>query len=170
MFPTHIEDAKIYDADNNMELIGIATVTLPTIEKKKTTLEGMGVMGTMEFVNETNIENMTVSLTFRGITDKNPNLLKGNKTLEMRAALNFYDSALKTYTEKQFRAVTSGMTSSFEMGDIEISSTMSLKVEMNLQSYKFWLDKKSKIEIDVLNGIYKIDGTDLRQTINDIVG
>lgn len=62
------------------------------------------------------------------------------------------------------------MTSSFEMGDIEISSTMSLKVEMNLQSYKVWLDKKSKIEIDVLNGIYKIDGTDLRQTINDIVG
>ena len=31
--PTHLEKAKVYNADNNMELMGLAKLTLPNFEK-----------------------------------------------------------------------------------------------------------------------------------------
>ena len=93
--PTHLEKAKVYNADNNMELMGLAKLTLPNFEKTTVTLEGFGLMGKVEKPATGSIESSKLSLEFRGITKENLSLLEGVVNLDIRGAQSVYDTSLK---------------------------------------------------------------------------
>ena len=167
--PTHIEKAKCYDADNNMQYVGMASITLPSIEKKKATIEGMGVMGTIENPTRRALESMTLSSAFRGLTDNNMELLNGVKSLDYRAALNVYDTALKVNRTVQIRVAVTGPVSTYDLGEAEVSNAMSVQADIEVYNLKVWLDKKPKIEFDKWNEIYRINGIDVASDVDEAV-
>lgn len=167
--PIYIAKAKVYDADDNMEYIGTASVTLPSLEANTVTLEGFGVLGSIDMPAQGSFGSFKLTLGFRGLTRKNINVLNGIKNFDIRAAQQVLDTNLKRYVPQQIRMAVTGPVTTFDLGELEISNTMSVNAEIEAYSFKLWLDKQLNFELDKLNDIHKINGNDIMQAINDLV-
>lgn len=168
--PTHLEQAKVYNADNNMELLGIASVTLPSIEKTTVTLEGLGLLGKVEKPAEGAIESTKLTLNMRGITKENLSLIDGVINLDIRGAQSVYDTSLKKKKIQQVRVVVSGEATTFDLGELQQPGTFSAKIDIEVYNMETFLDKKSIVEFDKFNNIYKVNGTDMLKDIMDAIG
>lgn len=167
--PMYIAKAKVYDADDNMEYVGTATVTLPSFEANTVTIEGFGVLGSVDMPAQGSFSSLKLSLGFRGLTQKNIDVMNGVKTYEIRAAQNVFDTGLNKYVPKQIRIAVTGPITTYDLGEMEIPNTMSVNAEIETLSFKLWMDKKLKIELDKFNDIFKINGNDIMQAINELV-
>lgn len=168
--PTHLEMAKVYNADNNMELMGLAKLTLPSLEKTTVTLEGFGLMGKVEKPVTGSIESSKLSLEFRGITKENLGLLEGVVNLDIRGAQSVYDTSLKQKKVEQFRVVVTGETTTYDLGEANQPGTFNVKADIEIYNIEVFLDKKSQIKIDKFNNIYTVGGTDMMKDIMDAIG
>lgn len=168
--PTHLEMARVYNADNNMQLMGLAKVTLPNFEKTAVTLEGFGLMGKIEKPATGSIESSKLSLEFRGITKENLKLLEGVVNLDIRGAQSVYDTSLKNKGVEQFRTVVTGETTTYDLGELQPAGTFSVKADIEIYNIEVFLDKKSQIKIDKFNDIYTVGGTDMLKDIMDAIG
>lgn len=168
--PTHLEMAKVYNADNNMELMGLAKVTLPSFEKTAVSLEGFGLMGKVEKPATGSIESSKLNLEFRGITKENLSLLEGVVNLDIRGAQSIYDTSLKRKKIEQFRVVVSGETTTYDLGELQQPGTFSAKADIEIYNTEIFLDKKSIIEFDKFNYVYKVNGKDMLKEIMDAIG
>jgi phage tail tube protein FII len=168
--PTHLEKAKVYNADNNMELMGLAKLTLPNFEKTTVTLEGFGLMGKVEKPATGSIESSKLSLEFRGITKENLSLLEGVVNLDIRGAQSVYDTSLKQKKIEQFRVAVTGETTTYDLGEAQQPGTFSVKADIEIYNIEVFLDKKSQIKIDKFNDIYTVGGTDMLKDIMDAIG
>ncbi len=167
LMPTHLDQAKAYDADNNMEFLGIAGVTLPSFEANTVTLEGMGLMGSIDNPARGSFSSMKLSATFRGLTKENLGLMNNVKSLDFRASQNMYDTGLKKNKSVQVRVTATGPIATFDLGEAEIPGTMTIKADMEIYNLKVWLDKKLYVELDKWNSIYKVGGNDIISDILD---
>lgn len=168
--PTHLEQAKVYNADNNMELLGTASVTLPSIEKTKVTLEGFGLLGKVEKPAEGAVESTKLTLNMRGVTKENLSLIEGVINLDIRGAQSVYDTSLKKKKIQQVRVVVSGETTTFDFGELQQSNTFNVKTDIEVYNIEVFLEKKSIIELDKFNNVYKVNGTDMMKDIMDAIG
>lgn len=167
IIPTHLDQAKCYDADNNHEFLGISSVTLPSMESNTATIEGMGVMGSIDNPVRGNFGSMKLSAGFRGLTQDNLNLLNNVRTLDFRASQNMYDTGLKKNKSVQVRVMVTGPVSTYDFGDAEIPGAMSVKVDVEIYNLKIWLDRKLYVDLDKWNSKYNIGGSSIIQDIID---
>ena len=70
---------------------------------------------------------------------------------------------------QQIRIAVTGPVTTYDLGEMEIPNTMSVNAEIEALSFKLWLDKSLKIELDKFNDIHKINGNDIMQAINELV-
>lgn len=167
--PMYIAKAKVYDADDNMEYVGTATVTLPSLEANTVTIEGFGVLGSVDMPAQGSFGSFKLSLGFRGLTQKNIDVMNGVKSYEIRAAQNVFDTGLNKYVPQQIRIAVTGPVTTYDLGEMEIPNTMSVNAEIEALSFKLWLDKSLKIELDKFNDIHKVNENDIMQAINELV-
>ena len=167
--PIYIAKAKVYDADDNMEYVGTASVTLPSLEANTVTVEGFGVLGSVDMPAQGSFGSSKLTLGFRGLTKKNIDVLNGIKNFDIRAAQQVLDTSLKRNVPQQIRIAVTGPVTTFDLGELEIPNTMSVSAEIEVYTYKLWLDKQLKIELDKFNDVHKINGNDIMQAINELV-
>lgn len=167
--PMYIAKAKVYDANDNMEYVGTATVTLPSLEANTVTIEGFGVLGSVDMPAQGSFGSFKLSLGFRGLTQKNIDVMNGVKSYEIRAVQNVFDTGLNKYVPQQIRIAVTGPVTTYDLGEMEIPNTMSVNAEIEALSFKLWLDKSLKIELDKFNDIHKINENDIMQAINELV-
>lgn len=164
--PTHLSAAKMYDADNNMQMVGVASVTLPNLQPKKVTLEGMGLMGSIDNPVAGSYDPLQLSVSCRGLTKDTFNALNGVKNFEFRGSQNVYDTSLKQNTAQQIRVIVSGPAAAFDLGEAEIPGTMSAKIDIEVYNLKILVNKESVFELDKWNDVNTVGGEDI---ISDII-
>ena len=61
-----------------------------------------------------------------------------------------------------------GKCATLKLGTLKAATAMSSSVTLNISCIKISLDGKELVELDKLNGIFKIDGKDVLQKVREM--
>ena len=167
--PSHLNNFEFYL--NGVRKPGVVDVTLPNLEAKKTTISGAGISGDIDMPVSGHTANLETELNFR-ITDETAMELAEVRAydFEFFGAEEAYDAATGELKAKSLRVMMRLLPSSVELGKLSAAETMDTKLTGSVLYLKVSIDGDTKVEVDKLNYIYKINGKDYLEKIRKSLG
>ena len=133
------------------KMIGVAaSVTLPEINMKTSTVSGVGVNGELDSPTIGQFESMEQEIQFNTLY---------SSAMDMLSPYNF----------KGLRVVEIGRVKSFNPGKVEKGEAMEATITLELTYIMIEVDGVQLLEVDKLNGIYKVNGNDMLAGVNSLV-
>lgn len=163
--PEKINDFNTYLDGNKMIGVG-ASVTLPEFNMKTSTVTGAGINGEIDSPNIGQFEAMEQELQFATLYSSAADMLSPMSTvnLTLRAAQQIYDKT-GGYAFKGLRVVEQGRVKSFNPGKVEKGESMEATIKLELTYIMIEVDGKQLVEVDKLNGVYKVLGKDMLEAV-----
>ena len=157
--------------EDGVTLIGVAQVTLPDISFMSASLTGAGVGGTVETPLAGMLEAMTLTLSFKSVTDSAVDLASPKKhNLTIRAAGQDWDTVnvdKVIWADKyEFVVFPKKMTG----GTIAPAAQSDASGEYAVYYYAGYKDDEKRFEIDQFNQICIIDGVDHMAAVRKAMG
>lgn len=167
--PSHLNNFEFYL--NGIKKPGVADITLPNVEAKTNTLTGAGISGDIDIPVTGHTNNMSTEINFR-ITDETALELGEVRAydFEFFGAAEVYDAGTGEYKAKSIRVMMRLLPTSVELGKLAPAETMDTKLTGSVIYLKVSVDGVTKIEIDKLNYIYIVNGTDYLGKIRKALG
>ena len=164
--PEKINDFNVY-LDGTKMIGNGASMDLPEINMKTSTIEGGGISGEIDSPTIGQFKSMEQVVPFNTLYSSAMDMLSPTKTVNLtfRAAQQVYDKT-GGYTHKGLRVVEVGRVKSFKPGKVEKGETMEAEVTLELTYILIEVDGKQLIEVDKLNSVYKVNGVDMLAEIN----
>ena len=162
--PEKINDFNTYLDGNKM--IGVAaSVTLPEVKMKTSTVSGAGINGEIDSPTIGQFESMEQEIDFNVLYSSAMDMLSPLSVvnLTLRAAQQVYDKT-GGYAFKGLRVVEMGRVKTFNPGKVEKGEGMEAKVTYLLVEN----DGSPLLEVDKLNGVYKVNGVDMLAGISEL--
>lgn len=159
--PEKVNDYNVYQDGNKM--IGLAAeVELPSIKMKTSTIEGVGVGGEIDSPTIGQFESLETKLKFNTLYSSATDLMNPLNTvnLTLRAAQQVYDKT-GGYAFKGLRIVMGGRVKEFNPGTVKKGDAMDAETRLELTYYMIEVDGEQVVEVDKLNGVYKVNGSDM---------
>lgn len=167
--PEKINDANAYLDGTRM--IGVAaSVDLPEVNMKTGTVEGFGVGGEIDSPTIGQWERFEQEVQFNTLYSSAVDMLNPLTVVNLtfRAAQQVYDKT-GGYDFKGLRVVEMGRVKKFKPGKIEKSEGMEATVTLELTYIMIEVDGEQLIEIDKLNGVYKVKGVDMLAKVRSLI-
>ncbi len=167
--PEKLINFRVYEDGN--DLIGIADVTLPTLEAMTETVKGAGIAGELESPVLGHYSSMTVELNWR--TLEKPNVLLASPKgvhLDLRGAQQVWDSGSGAYVVRPVKVVVHGVPKSTELGKLDVGATSDTKNTIEVAYLKVTIDNENVLELDKYNYICSIGGTDFLADVRAALG
>lgn len=167
--PEKINDYNAYLDGTRM--IGVAaSVSLPPVKMKTSTVSGVGVNGELDSPTIGQFESMEQEIQFNTLYSSAMDALSPltNVNLTLRAAQQVYDKT-GGYAFKGLRVVEMGRVKSFEPGKVEKGEAMEAKVILELTYLMIEVDGNQLLEVDKLNGVYKVNGVDMLAGVKSLI-
>ena len=167
--PEKINDYNVYL--NGTKMIGVAaSATLPQARMLNSNVEGVGIGGTIQSPVIGQFESMEQEIQFNCIYSSAADMLNPLSvvSLTFRAAQQVYDKT-GGYAFKGLRVVEMGRVKSFNPGRIQKGEGMEATVTMELTYLLVENDGAALLEIDKLNGVYKVNGKDMLAQVRALV-
>lgn len=167
--PETLINYRVYSDDGDM--LGTADVELPSLEALTTDVQGAGVAGKIEMPLLGHYDSMTLGLTWRALTE-NATKLAAPKAhqLDLRGSVQVFEPASGQHKTQAVKVVAKSIPKSTELGKLEAGEQMETKTEFEVTYLKLSIGGKEKIEVDKLNFICKIDGTDYLDQVRADLG
>lgn len=167
--PEKINDANLY-LDGNIMIGTGASLDLPAVKQKTSTITGAGISGEIDSPNIGQFESMEQTVGFNVLYSSATDMLKANSNvnLTIRAAQQVYDKN-GGYAFKGLRVVERGRIKSAELGKVEAGSPMDSKVTIELTYLLVEVAGEEVLCIDKLNHVYRINGEDQLAEINALI-
>ena len=153
------------------KMIGVAaSVTLPEVNMKTSTVSGVGVNGELDSPTIGQFESMEQEIQFNTLYSSAMDMLSPLSTvnLTLRASQQVYDKQ-GGYNFKGLRVVEIGRVKKFNPGKVEKGEAMEATVTLELTYLMIEVDGQQLLEVDKLNGIYKVNGTDMLAGVNSLI-
>lgn len=166
--PEKINDFNTYLDGNKM--IGVAaSVTLPEVKMKTSTVSGAGINGEIDSPTIGQFESMEQEIDFNVLYSSAMDMLSPISVvnLTLRAAQQVYDKT-GGYAFKGLRVVEMGRVKTFNPGKVEKGEGMEAKVTLELTYLLVENDGSPLLEVDKLNGVYKVNGVDMLAGISEL--
>ena len=163
--PEILNDFNVYK-DGNALIGTTAEVSLPDFEAMTETISGAGILGEYEVANPGHFGAMEIEIPFRILYGDIFELLDSTKAmnLTLRGSLQITDgSGSKAF--KGMRVVLVGSAKQMTGGTVSAGKPMEASVTLSLTYIKIEVDGADKVELDKLNGTYKINGSDVLSPI-----
>lgn len=168
--PENLINFKVW-LDGSTELLGVADVTLPSLEPMTDTVKGAGIAGEFESPTPGHYKSMTASIKWRVVT---ANFLKLAQVkvwaLEARGAIKVLDAGAGEYKTSPLRVVLRGVPKKFELGKLDVGAQMDSGSEFELSYLKIDLDGATLFELDKFNNINVVNGTDVLSEVRAALG
>ena len=167
--PEKINDYNAYV--DGTKMIGVAaSVTLPEINMKSSTVSGVGVSGEIDSPTIGQFESMEQEIQFNTLYSSTMDMLSPLSTVNLtfRAAQQVYDKT-GGYNFKGLRVVEMGRVKKFNPGKIEKGEAMVATVTLELTYIMVEVDGSVLLEADKLNGVYKVNGVDMLAGVNELI-
>ena len=160
--------AVFYGGD---QLLGMADISLPSIEYKTETLSGPGIGGEVEMPTMGQTSSMEVQINWRTINADLTELHAPKAhDLEFRGAIAHYDSSTGTIEQVAAVIKVRGVPKSMELGKLETSATMDASNTLECTYIKVSYNGETKIEIDKMARVFAINGTDYMAAVRTALG
>lgn len=151
--------------------LGMADVTLPSIEYKTATLSGAGIGGEIEMPTPGQTSSMELELNWRTLNDDAAKLLAMKaQDLELRGANENYDAGTGEIISEAVKINVRGLPKKGDLGSFKPADHTDTKTTLELVYFKMTVDGKRTVEIDKLNYIHYVDGTDYMASVRKALG
>ncbi len=167
--PEKINEFNVYLDDNTM--IGIMpSLTVPGLSMQPTEVQGVGISGVIDSPTIGQFDSMEQELDFNVLFSSATDMLSplSEVNITIRAAQQVYDKT-GGYKFKGLRVVETGRVKKFDPGKIEKTSGMEAKVVLEVTYMLVEVDKKTLVEVDKLNQVYKVNGKDMLAEVRKLV-
>ncbi len=151
--------------------LGMADITLPSIEYKTATLSGAGIGGEIEMPTPGQTSSMELEINWRTINDDNAALL-GVKAhdLELRGANENYDAGTGELSIEAVKINVRTLPKKGDLGGLKPADHTDTKSTLEVIYFKETIDGKRQIEIDKLNYIHYVNGVDYLEGVRRALG
>ena len=167
--PEKINDYNVYL--DGIQMIGVAaSATLPEINQKTSTVSGAGINGEMDSPTIGQFESMEQEIQFNTLYSSAVGMLSPMSTVKLtfRAAQQVYDKS-GGYAFKGLRVVEMGRVKKFKPGKLEKGESMEATVTLELSCIMIEVNGNQILEVDKLNGVYKVNGVDMLASIKRLI-
>ena len=168
--PEKINDYNAYV--DGTKMIGVAaSVTLPEINMKSSTVSGVGVSGEIDSPTLGQFESMEQEIQFNTLYSSCADMLSplSAVNLTFRAAQQVYDKGTGGgYIFKSLRIVEMGRVKKFNPGKLEKANSMEAAITLELTYILVEVDGAPILEIDKLNQVYKVNGVDMLADVRNM--
>lgn len=167
--PTVLIDYAVYLG--NSRLIGTGEVTLPSIAAQTTEVSGAGIGGNLEIPVLGHFDSMVVGIAFRTQEIDAAELMRPvSHDLVFRASQQVYDGAGGNIKTEPVVVYARCMPKSQDLGKLKAGEAIDGKVELEVSRLRVVKDGRELMEIDKLNGIYRVLGTDYSASVRSDLG
>ena len=157
--------------EDGQEYYGMASVTMPTLSNKVQSVAGAGVAGDIEAVILGHIDAMTVTLNFRTTTPQSIQLSEMRRhTIDLRVARQDEDPVSNSIDPLSEKHVMVVIPKTHNVGSIAPASPSNASGEYAVRYWATWLGGRKVREIDPMNFIYMVDGTDYLAPVRKALG
>jgi P2 family phage contractile tail tube protein len=167
--PERLVNFNVYNGA--AQLLGMATVELPSFEAMTETIAGAGIAGEYSSPVLGHFSSQMVKLAFRTITSQVFALLAPSRhVLDIRGSVQIQDPMRGTLTTEAWRIECTGQTKSSNLGRFEPGKVMGAELDLECAVIRVAREGVPLIEIDKFNMIYKISGVDYLAKVRRDVG
>lgn len=167
--PEKLIGFAVYNDSN--ELVGVADVTLPSLEFMSDTVSGAGIAGELDSPVLGHLKAMELALKFRTITDNVISLAAPKAhALDLRGSIQVYDSGDAVYLTKALKVVVKAVPKKTDLGKLETGKAQDAGSTFSVNYLKVSLAGEEKIEVDILNYKCVIDNVDYLATVRADLG
>jgi len=153
---------------NNKYLADTTSLQLPSMENLTDTIKGAGIMGEIDWPTLAQVGSLSFSATFRNITREAVKLyIPKVQDIEVRWVVDKFDSANNKIGIESHKVFIKGMPKKLDIGKVEVNSSQDSSIDIEVMYYNHIIDGKSAVEVDKLNYVFKVDGTDYSKQIRD---
>ncbi len=151
--------------------LGMADVKLPDLNMKTTTLSGAGIAGEIEMPTLGHTESMELELNWR-VLNVNAYELAAPKAqdLEIRGGIEGYDAGTGEIVVHKIKINVRTLPKGITMGSFRPMEHTDSTSKMEIIYLQVTVDDERQIEIDKLNYIHYIYGTDYLAKVREALG
>lgn len=160
--PEVLHDFNIYNAKN--KIVGLTgEVSLPDFEAMTETISGAGILGEIETTIAGRYGSMEQEIPFRVIDNDFFTLISPTQKTELtlRGAIQYNKKADGSTGYFGMRIVYRGRCKKISLGTVKQGGAMDSSITLELTYILVEMDGQKKIELDKINGVFKVNGTDL---------
>ncbi len=166
--PTKINKYNVYNAGNR--LLGMGDeMTLPDFEASSETVTGAGILGEIDDPTVGYFSNQEIEIPFRVLDKEAVDMLDMTKAvqLEVRGAQQTTNSE-GNIEFRQMRVVVRGRAAKLSTGKVKAGNPMDTSVTLTVLYILIELEGSPVLELDKLNEIFKINGTDVLAAVKEM--
>lgn len=169
LIPYAIARYNAYLGDTKLK--GIAgEITLPDIEEITETFEGAGILGEIEVGTEGRFSKFEAEFPFQTIDREITELKKNSdKPIYLRAAGAYINKETSKLEYVSVKITLKGPRNAITLGKVSPNKPTNSTVKMKPFYIKVEVNDEILIEVDKLNGIYKLNGEDQLSQINSFI-
>ena len=154
-----INNFAVYE--EGTEFYGMAEAALPEISQMSEEIKGAGISGAFNGAFTGHIEAMTLTLNFRTVT---PYAIKLNEPrnhqIELRASQQYWDNVAGKHFQQAIKHVLMVTPTKLAPGKLSPAASAEASGEYAATYFATYINGEKQMEIDILNFIYFINGTD----------
>ena len=160
--PEVIHDFNLYVTGNKLGGV-TGEVKVPELASVTSTTSGAGILGEYESVVAGHYGSMEQEIPFRCINADYFTLINPNEAFEvtLRGSIQYTEQATMKVKHMGMRIVYRGRCKKINIGTVKQRGSMDSSVTLELFYILIEMDGQSKLELDKLNGVFKVDGVDL---------
>lgn len=159
----------VYEDAN--EYMGMSEVALPEISSVVEEITGAGIAGKIESVILGAVEAMTTTFNFRTVTANAIKLHEPRQhKIDLRAAQQERDTTKGTTNVVKVKHILVLTPKKLNPGKVASAAAAEVSGEYATSYFATYIDGKKMLEIDPLNYIYYVNGTDYLKDVREALG
>lgn len=157
--------------EDAVEYLGTTEVSLPDLEYMTQEIQGAGIAGTIEEVILGHLAAMTTTFSFRTITEAAVKLMEPRvHKIDLRVAQQGLDTRTSQTEVKPVKHILKVKPKKTALGKLAVASAADVSGEYATSYYALYIDGAKVTEIDPLNFICIINGTDYLKQVRKALG
>ena len=157
--------------EDGVEYVGMAESTMPELNSLTQSISGAGIAGNIEAVILGHFDAMTMTLNFRTMTEQSIKLSEPRRhTIELRAAQQDEDVVKGEVGVKAVKHILVVIPKSDKAGTLAPAAPSNGSGDYAVRYWKTVIDGKTVREIDPMNFICNVNGTDYLASVKKALG
>ncbi len=167
--PHVIINASVYN--EGRELLGVGTVELPDFEFMNESVSGLGIAGELDLPVMGHFKSLTMSVKWNSVTEKAVELLAPQAhSLSIYASVQSWNADAGKFVPVPVRVNVRTMPKKSGIGKFEPGKKMEPETELEIVYVKMSINGQQILEVDKINFICNISGTDYLAEVRSQLG
>lgn len=151
--------------DKGETLIGVTELAIPAFNALTVEMEGSGILGKFSQAVMGQYESMELKIPFINLDDDIFRFSDPTEVIDLNLRVAQQNLNKKDGEDgfRNLRIAVRGKTKTFEPGTVKNGTTMNASITLELLYILIEIDGVTKLELDKLNSVYKVNGKDIME-------